>query len=78
MSKTLHIPKSMTGKARRAKCYALACASLMTALSMTSISAHAAGLNDLFSNSAAQSKFLPVDEAFQVSANCQLCTYPMR
>ena len=69
MSKTLPISKSMTGKARRAKCYSLACASIMTALSVTSISAHAAGLNDLFSNNAAQSKFLPVDEAFQVRAS---------
>ncbi|WP_186475187.1 protein-disulfide reductase DsbD domain-containing protein [Psychrobacter sp. KCTC 72983] len=45
----------------------VATTSLMTALSMTSISAQAAGLNDLFnSSSASQSKFLPVDEAFQV------------
>lgn len=43
--------------------------SLLTTLSMTSISANAAGLNDLFNNSSAQSKFLPVDEAFQVSAS---------
>lgn len=56
---------------RMAKFHALAftvaTTSLMTALSMTSISAQAAGLNDLFnSSSTAQSKFLPVDEAFQV------------
>ena len=56
---------------RATKFYALAftvvTTSLMTALSMTSISAQAAGLNDLFnSSSASQSKFLPVDEAFQV------------
>ena len=42
--------------------------SLLTTLSMTSISANAAGLNDLFDNGSAQSKFLPVDDAFQVSA----------
>ena len=59
---------------RTAKFYALALTvattSLMTALSMTSISAQAAGLNDLFnSSSAAQSKFLPVDEAFQVTSS---------
>ena len=48
----------------------VATTSLMTALSMTSISAQAAGLNDLFnSSSAAQSKFLPVDEAFQVTSS---------
>lgn len=59
---------------RMAKVYALAftvaTTSLMTALSMTSISAQAAGLNDLFnSSSASQSKFLPVDEAFQVTSS---------
>ena len=48
----------------------VATTSLMTALSMTSISAQAAGLNDLFnSSSAAQSKFLPVDKAFQVTSS---------
>ncbi len=37
---------------------------------MTSISVQAAGLNDLFKNSSsAKSKFLPVDEAFQVVSN---------
>ena len=44
--------------------------SLVTVLSMTSVSAQAAGLNDLFKNSSsAKSKFLPVDEAFQVVSN---------
>lgn len=48
----------------------VATTSLMTALSMTSISAQAAGLNDLFnSSSASQSKFLPVDKAFQVTSS---------
>ena len=46
--------------------------SLMTGLSMTSMmsmSAQAAGLGELFSNNnAAQSKFLPVDKAFQVDS----------
>ncbi|PYE40887.1 protein-disulfide reductase DsbD N-terminal domain-containing protein [Psychrobacter fozii] len=41
-------------------------ASLMAGLSMTSMSAQAAGLGELFSNSNTKSKFLPVDEAFQV------------
>lgn len=51
---------------------ALMSTSLMTGLSMTlmmSISAQAAGLGELFSNNnAAQSKFLPVDKAFQVDS----------
>lgn len=41
-------------------------ASLMAGLSMTSMSAQAAGLGQLFNNSNTKSKFLPVDEAFQV------------
>ena len=50
--------------------FTVATTSLMTALSMTSISAQAAGLNDLFnSSSASQSKFLPVDKAFQVTSS---------
>ena len=51
---------------------ALMSTSLMTGLSMTSVmsmSAQAAGLGELFSNNnAAQSKFLPVDKAFQVDS----------
>ena len=51
---------------------ALMSTSLMTGLSMTSMmsmSAQAAGLGDLFgNNNAAQSKFLPVDKAFQVDS----------
>lgn len=40
----------------------------MTGLSLFSMSTQAVGLNDLFDNSSAgQSKFLPVDQAFQVS-----------
>ena len=41
-------------------------ASSMAGLSMTSMSAQAAGLGELFNNSNTKSKFLPVDEAFQV------------
>ncbi|MBH0095147.1 protein-disulfide reductase DsbD N-terminal domain-containing protein [Psychrobacter sp. NZS113] len=41
-------------------------ASLMAGLSMTSMSAQAASLGELFSNSNNKSKFLPVDKAFQV------------
>ena len=51
---------------------ALMSTSLMTVLSMTSMmsmSAQAAGLGELFgNNNAAQSKFLPVDKAFQVDS----------
>lgn len=44
-------------------------ASLMTGLPMISMSAQAAGLGELFgNNSAGQSKFLPVDKAFQVNS----------
>src|SRR5690606_13703466 len=49
--------------------FALMSSSLMTGLSMTSMSAQAAGLGELFgNNNAAQSKFLPVDKAFQVGS----------
>ncbi|MEN6669846.1 protein-disulfide reductase DsbD N-terminal domain-containing protein [Psychrobacter sp. B38] len=42
--------------------------SLVVGMSMVTVSAQAAGLNELFGkNNAAQSKFLPVEEAFQVN-----------
>ena len=46
----------------------LASSTLLTGLLATSVTAQAAGLSDLFAsdNSAAKSKFLPVDQAFQV------------
>lgn len=48
---------------------ALMSTSLMTGLSMMSMNAQAAGLGELFgNNNAAQSKFLPVDKAFQVDS----------
>lgn len=48
---------------------ALLSISLVMAMSMATVSAQAAGLNDLFGkNNATQSKFLPVEEAFQVNA----------
>jgi len=61
---------------RISKCCALALTvtstSLIAALSMTSISVQAAGLSDLFnSSSSSQSKFLPVDEAFQVLSSAK-------
>lgn len=49
---------------------ALMGASLMTGLTLTTMSAQAAGLGELFSNnSAEQAKFLSVDKAFQVTHN---------
>lgn len=60
----------LTSKKSCALAFVIATTSLMTGLSMTAMSAQAAGLNDLFSNNnAAQSKFLPVDKAFQVSSS---------
>ena len=59
-----------TAKKSYALVFAIASASLMTGLSMTSMTAQAAGLGELFSNnSAEQSKFLPVYKAFQVSSS---------
>ncbi|SNT71381.1 protein-disulfide reductase DsbD domain-containing protein [Psychrobacter sp. LV10R520-6] len=56
--------------------FAIAGSSLLTGLTATSMTAQAAGLGDLFSNdqSAAQSKFLPVDKAFQVSSSSKPVT----
>ena len=54
---------------------AIATTALMTALSMTSVATQAAGLGELFSNnSAQQSKFLPVDKAFQVTSRTKAVT----
>lgn len=48
--------------------FAIMSAALITSLSMVSLSTQAAGLNELFgNNNAGQSKFLPVDQAFQVT-----------
>ena len=51
--------------------FALASSSLLTGLSATTMTAQAASLGDLFSSdkSAVQTKFLPVDQAFQVSSS---------
>ncbi|MGM8937356.1 protein-disulfide reductase DsbD domain-containing protein [Psychrobacter glaciei] len=47
--------------------FALVGSTILTGLTATSMTAQAAGLSDLFgNNSAAKSKFLPVDQAFQV------------
>ena len=66
---------SLTANTHAKKAYILACViasgSLLTGLLATSTTAQAAGLGDLFGSSqnTAQSKFLPVDEAFQVSSS---------
>lgn len=59
-----------TGKchSKQSGTFAIVSAALITALSIVSINTQAAGLNELFGkNNAAQSKFLPVEQAFQVS-----------
>ncbi len=72
---------TLTRPAKPVKSYALALAlastslvtttTLVTGLSATTTTAHAASLGDLFSNnkSGAQAKFLPVDQAFQVNSS---------
>ncbi|WP_350561244.1 protein-disulfide reductase DsbD domain-containing protein [Psychrobacter sp. CAL346-MNA-CIBAN-0220] len=68
-SKSVAIIKRASKKSY-ALAFVIATTSLMTGLSMTSMTAQAAGLGDLFgNNNSAQSKFLPVDEAFQVSSS---------
>ncbi|MGM8889070.1 protein-disulfide reductase DsbD domain-containing protein, partial [Psychrobacter sp. 1U2] len=66
--KTVAINKG-TSKKSNALAIAIMSASLMMSLSMVSMSAQAVGLGELFGNkSAAKSKFLPVDKAFQVDS----------
>lgn len=68
---------AIASKPATKKPYALAIVTtaLMAAVSMTSISTQAAGLGELFSsNSAGQSKFLPVDKAFQVTSSSKATT----
>lgn len=68
ITKTVAIYKR-TSKKSNAFALAIMSTSLMMGLSMVSMSAQAAGLGELFSNnSAAKSKFLPVDKAFQVDS----------
>ena len=67
--------KQATKKPYALAIFTTATTALMAALSMTSISAQAAGLNELFgNNSAQQSKFLPVDKAFQVISSNKAAT----
>ena len=73
--KTLQKSSSFSATTRQRKSYVLALAiasgSLLTGLTATSMTVQAAGLSDLFSSdkSAGQSKFLPVNQAFQVSTD---------
>ncbi|MCH1783393.1 protein-disulfide reductase DsbD domain-containing protein [Psychrobacter glaciei] len=73
--KTLRNSSSFSATTRQRKSYVLALAiasgSLLTGLAATSMTVQAAGLSDLFSSdkSAGQSKFLPVNQAFQVSTD---------
>ena len=73
--KTLRKSSSFSATTRQRKSYVLALAiasgSLLTGLAATSMTVQAAGLSDLFSSdkSAGQSKFLPVNQAFQVSTD---------
>ncbi|WP_440464718.1 cytochrome c biogenesis protein CcdA [Psychrobacter sp. ASPA161_6] len=73
--KTLRKSSSFSATTRQRKSYVLALAiasgSLLTGLTATSMTVQAAGLSDLFSSdkSAGQSKFLPVNQAFQVSTD---------
>ncbi|CAM3535130.1 cytochrome c biogenesis protein CcdA [Psychrobacter glaciei] len=73
--KTLRNSSSFSTTTRQRKSYVLALAiasgSLLTGLAATSMTVQAAGLSDLFSSdkSAGQSKFLPVNQAFQVSTD---------
>lgn len=70
------LTKNISSKKSRLLAFALTTSSLLTGLATTGltvapIASQAAGLGDLFSSdkSAAQPKFLPVDEAFQVSSS---------
>ncbi len=61
--------KKPTSKKSYVLALTLATTSLMTGLTVTSTTTHAASLGDLFSSSANKSKFLPVDKAFQVNTS---------
>ena len=76
----MSIQKSMIGTANSIAptkksallAFALTAMPLVAGLSATTMTTQAAGLNDLFSNqSTAQSKFLPVDKAFQVVSSAK-------
>ncbi len=59
-----------TSKKSQVFAFALTCTALITGLTAISITSHAASLGDLFnSDSAAKSKFLSVDKAFQVTSS---------
>ena len=63
---------TQTAKKSHALALAILSTSLITGLLTTSMTAQAAGLGELFgNNNAAQSKFLPVTQAFQVTSSSQ-------
>ncbi|MGP4951479.1 cytochrome c biogenesis protein CcdA [Psychrobacter sp. T6-1] len=71
--------KSQTTKKSYALAIVLASSSVVGALAMSAAPTQAASLSDLFGNkSAAQSSFLPVDEAFQVNSTSQAKTIGTR
>nr|WP_317199499.1 protein-disulfide reductase DsbD domain-containing protein [uncultured Psychrobacter sp.] len=71
--------KSQTTKKSYALAIVLASSSVVGALAMSAAPTQAASLSDLFGNkSAAQSSFLPVDEAFQVTSTSQAKTIGTR
>ncbi|WP_201566107.1 protein-disulfide reductase DsbD domain-containing protein [Psychrobacter immobilis] len=73
MSKKTSITESSSTSAAKNHllAFAIASGSLLAGMTATSMTVQAAGLSDLFSSdkSAAQSKFLPVDQAFQVTSS---------
>ncbi len=70
------IPKTASSKKPSILLLALTSISLVAGLSATTMTTQAAGLSDLFGNdqSASQSKFLPVDKAFQVVSSNKAST----
>lgn len=67
----MRTPKKMSKS--RVLAVAIMGTSLMGGLAITTISAQAAGLGELFgNNAAAKSKFLPVNQAFQVNSSSKI------
>lgn len=67
--------KSGVSRASRMLTLAIMSSSLLGGLAMTTMSAQAAGLGELFgNNAAAKSKFLPVTQAFQVNTSSKVLT----
>ncbi|WP_435979803.1 cytochrome c biogenesis protein CcdA [Psychrobacter sp. DM4] len=70
MSVEIKMLKKISAKKSYAFAIVLASSSIMGGIAVTSVPTQAASLGDLFGNkSAAQSKFLPVNEAFEVTSS---------